>query len=75
MNNKIIDAITIEKIISQSSLQVVFLLDITGSISTQIEVAKSIIASFSEIERPMIGIHIWTIIENPGCYIIYRLQV
>jgi Mg-chelatase subunit ChlD len=58
MNNKIIDAITIEKIISQSSLQVVFLLDITGSISTQIEVAKSIIASFSEIERSMIGIHI-----------------
>lgn len=27
------------------------------------------IASFCEIERPMIDIHIWTFTENPGCFV------
>lgn len=54
---------------SPKSLQVVFLVDITGSMGSQIEGVKQMIAKFCEIDRPLVDIHIWTFTENPGCHV------
>jgi hypothetical protein len=54
---------------TQKSLQVVFLVDITGSMGSQIEGVKQMIAKFCEIDRPFVDIHIWTFTENPGCHV------
>ena len=54
---------------SPKSLQVVFLVDITGSMGSQIEGVKQMIAKFCEIDRPLVDIHIWTFTESPGCHV------
>jgi hypothetical protein len=53
----------------QNSLQVVFLVDITGSMGSQIEGVKKMISKFCEIDRPSIDVHIWTYTESPGCHV------
>jgi hypothetical protein len=52
-----------------ASLQVVFLVDITGSMGTQIEGVKEMVAEFCKNDRPFIDVHIWTFTENPGCHV------
>lgn len=54
---------------ADKALQVVFLVDITGSMGSQIEGVKQMIASFCEIDRPLIDVHIWTYTESPGCHV------
>ena len=53
----------------QTSLQVVFLIDITGSMGSQIEGVKQMVAKFCEVDRPSIDVHIWTFTESPGCHV------
>ena len=55
--------------IAAQSLQVVFLVDITGSMGSQIEGVKQMISKFCEVDRPLIDVHIWTYTESPGCYV------
>ena len=50
-------------------LDVVFLVDITGSMGSQIEGVKQMVAAFCGIDRPSINIHIWTFTESPGCHV------
>ena len=53
-----------------TTIQVVFLLDITGSMGSQIEGMKAMISTFCSFERPGVDIHIWTFDENTNsCYI------
>ncbi|KAJ3129886.1 hypothetical protein HK098_007640 [Nowakowskiella sp. JEL0407] len=54
----------------KSSLDVVFLLDVTGSMSGQIQAMKQMIKKFSETDRPGISIRIFTFGESTqGCYV------
>ena len=51
-------------------LQVVFLLDITGSMGSQIEGVKSMIATFCSYDRPGVNVHVWTFTEDTTtCYV------
>lgn len=53
----------------QKELEVVFLIDITGSMGNQIEGVKQMVSAFCQVDRPMINIHIWTFTESPGCHV------
>ncbi|KAJ3111874.1 hypothetical protein HDU96_005270 [Phlyctochytrium bullatum] len=51
-------------------LNVVFLIDITGSMSAQIAGVKQMVSSFCQTERPGIRLHIWTFTEDAKhCYV------
>lgn len=53
-----------------SRLEVDFIIDITGSMGTQIDGVKRMVKSFCSEERDGIGIHITTYTENSsGCYV------
>lgn len=60
-----------DKISSEEKpLQVVFIIDITGSMSSAIEGVKKMVAEFCKIDRPSVKIHIWTYTENSkSCYV------
>ena len=63
------EPIASDSIAAPQSLQVVFLVDITGSMGSQIEGVKQMISKFCEVDRPLIDVHIWTFTESPGCYV------
>ncbi|KAJ3205028.1 hypothetical protein HDU83_004201 [Entophlyctis luteolus] len=53
-------------------LNVVFILDVTGSMGNEIAGVKEMINKFCSVERPNIRIHIWTYTEGgsgQGCYV------
>ncbi|OMJ78537.1 hypothetical protein SteCoe_21643 [Stentor coeruleus] len=55
---------------ANSILQVVFLLDITGSMGSQIEGVKLMISEFCKVDRPSVDVHIWTYTETSNaCYV------
>lgn len=55
---------------ANSILQVVFLLDITGSMGSQIEGVKQMISEFCKVDRPSVDVHIWTYTESSNaCYV------
>ena len=69
-----IDSVQISSEISPNQetlpLQVVFILDVTGSMSNQIEGVKSMVATFCSYDRPGVNIHIWTYTEtSTTCYV------
>ncbi|KAI8891559.1 hypothetical protein BC833DRAFT_627380, partial [Globomyces pollinis-pini] len=53
-----------------ADLQVVFILDITGSMTGQLDGVKRMISKFCENDQDGIDIHIWTFTENSSkCYV------
>lgn len=55
---------------STKTLEVAFLLDITGSMGSQIDGVKLMVSQFCSIERPGVNVHIITFTENSkNCYV------
>ena len=65
-DKKLLDNVSIKS----TNLEVVFVLDITGSMGNQIEGVKKMISKFCETDRPGINVYIFTFTENSsGCYV------
>ena len=55
---------------TQSNLQVVFIVDITGSMGSQIEGVKAMVSEFCAVDREGVDVHIWTYTEDSlNCYV------
>ena len=70
-NHQDLDSEKLDKMYTFSkNMQVVFLLDITGSMGPQLDLMKRMIASFCAEDRNGIDIHVWTFTEaGSNCYV------
>ncbi|KAJ3068973.1 hypothetical protein HDU98_007934 [Podochytrium sp. JEL0797] len=56
--------------VERKDLQVVFVVDVTGSMGSQIEGVKQMMRSFCATERPGVQVHVWTFTENStDCFV------